>query len=441
MPGVNFAQFPRFSRVSQRIFTRSLSTKAVGETKAPSRTAIEINHRLYHPDEWTNVNPRILSFLERRIHVQPHHPLSIVRQKIVQFFGEKYRNSKGNPLFSVYDSLSPIVSVEQNFDSLLIPPDHPSRDKSQSYYFNRDYMLRAHTTVHQAELITSGLNNFLIVGDVYRRDEINSTHYPVFHQLDAVRIHTRKTLFGEADLQIMETKPRTHEEPTHQSCHTLEAVKLVEVELKDTLLGLVKSLFGDKVKYRWVETYFPFTHPSWELEIHHRDDWLEVLGCGIMRHAILDRCGHKDAIGIAFGLGLERIAMALYQIPDIRLFWSRDSGFLSQFHDNAPPGLIYKSVSVYPQCTNDVSFWLPGTSAAESFDPNDLYDEVRSVGGDIVEQVHLQDKFTHPKSGRTSMCFRIIYRHMERTLTQAEVNEVHAKIAQNLVEKFNVEIR
>ncbi|GAB0090058.1 Phenylalanyl-tRNA synthetase [Sergentomyia squamirostris] len=429
---LNFHKILQISKLLPGVLSRGLSTKVASDKKAD----IELNHRLYRADEWTNVNPKILSFLERKIHLQEHHPLSIVREKIVKYFGEKYRNSRGNPLFSVYDSLSPIVSVRENFDSLLIPEDHPSRDKSQSYYLNKEFMLRAHTTVHQAELITSGLDNFLMVGDVYRRDEINSTHYPVFHQLDAVRIHTTKSL----EIPIIEVSGR--EEPKNrQACHTLEAVERVEKELKDTLVGLVLAIFGDKIEYRWVDQYFPFTHPSWELEIFYRDDWLEILGCGIMRNAILQRCGHTNAIGYAFGLGLERLAMALYQIPDIRLFWSRDSGFLNQFTGNMPPGKVYKAVSVFPQCSNDLSFWLPGQTGAESFDANDLYDVVRSVGGDVVEQVHLQDQFKHPKTGRTSLCFRIIYRHMERTLTQAEVNGIHRRIAENLVEKFNIEIR
>lgn len=85
------------------------------------------------------------------------------------------------------------------------------------------------------------------------------------------------------------------------------------------------------IKYRWVDQYFPFTHPSWELEVFYNDKWLEVLGCGIIRHEILQKAGTSERIGWAFGLGLERLAMCLYSIPDIRLFWSTDSGFLNQF--------------------------------------------------------------------------------------------------------------
>lgn len=91
---------------------------------------------------------------------------------------------------------------------------------------------------------------------------------------------------------------------------------------------------------------------------------------------------------IIAGLGLERLAMIIYDIPDIRLFWSKDSGFLSQFNESKLDANIkYKSVSQYPQCTNDLSFWLPAELTIANFSSNDFYEIVREVGGDIVEQV------------------------------------------------------
>ncbi len=102
-----------------------------------------------------------------------------------------YGNSRGNPIFSVHDSLSPVVSLQQNYDSLLVPPDHPSRSKSDAYYITSETMLRAHTSAHQSELMASGLDNFLVFGDCYRRDAIDATHYPVFHQVEAVRLLNR----------------------------------------------------------------------------------------------------------------------------------------------------------------------------------------------------------------------------------------------------------
>lgn len=165
----------------------------------------------------------------------------------------------------------------------------------------------------------------------------------------------------------------------------------MEHELKQVLLGLAQDLFGSKIKYRWVDTYFPFTQPSWELEIYYKDNWLEVLGCGIMRHEILQQSGAQNSIGYAFGLGLERLAMVLFDIPDIRLFWSNDSGFLTQFSEKDLNKLNkYKPVSQYPQCKNDLSFWLPqGIDVENGFVPNDFYDLVRTVAGDVVEQVNI----------------------------------------------------
>lgn len=161
-----------------------------------------------------------------------------------------------------------------------------------------------------------------------------------------------------------------------------------------------------------------------------------------MRNEILSKAGVYNSIGYAFGLGLERLAMIIYDIPDIRLFWSNDSGFLNQFNETElNKNFRYKPVSQYPQCANDLSFWLPNGLLMDDFSSNDFYDLVRDVGGDVVEQVSLRDKFTHPKTGRNSLCFRIVYRHMERTLTQQEVNAIHAEISNELVKKYHVKIR
>lgn len=152
--------------------------------------------------------------------------------------------------------------------------------------------------------------------------------------------------------------------------------------------------------------------------------------------------GAQDKLGFAFGLGLERLAMVLYDIPDIRIFWSTDSGFLSQFVTNdINKNITYRPVSKSPQCINDISFWLPASFENDMFSNNDFYDLVRSVGGDLIEQVELRDEFTHPKTQRKSQCYRITYRHMERTLTQLEVNEIHAEIEKAASNNLLVEIR
>lgn len=138
-------------------------------------------------------------------------------------------------------------------------------------------------------------------------------------------------------------------------------------------------------------------------------------------------------MGWAFGLGLERIAMILYSIPDIRLFWSNDSRFISQFEEGKIT--TFSPYSKYPSCFKDVSFWSP---QHETLHENDFCDLVRDVAGDIVEDVKEVcfplvnreailtfsaeiDRFVHPKTGRTSLCFRINYRSMDRSVLLSQL--------------------
>lgn len=414
------------------------STPALRSSASPLAT-LTISGKQYEKDSYTNITSSIRKQMSRKLHQQKCHPIYLIKERIVSYFYKKYIGRTGNPIFSVYDNLDPIVTTGQNFDSLLVPHNHSSRRKSDSYYLNSKYMLRAHTTAHQSDLISSGLDNFLIVGDVYRRDTVDATHYPVFHQCDAVRLQTQHELFPEEyGLSVFEKKPdrRTDDK---QAEHTVDAVRILSYQLKTTLQDLAKTLFGQDVEYRWVEAYFPFTHPSWELEIKHNGEWLELLGCGIMEHEIVAKAGAGDRIGWAFGLGLERVAMRVYEIPDIRLFWSTDPSFTKQFAVDDPHTPIkYKPVSIYPVCVNDISFWIPPEG---DFNPNDFFDIVRSVGGDMIEEVSLVDQFLHPKKMMKSHCYRISYRHMERTLTKNEVNEVHKAIGRKASEVLGVDLR
>lgn len=139
--------------------------------------------------------------------------------------------------------------------------------------------------------------------------------------------------------------------------------------MKRTLDGLARALFGD-VETRWSPDYFPFTEPSWELEILFQGEWLEVLGCGVVHQQILTNCGLDHGRGWAFGLGLERLAMILFNIPDIRLFWTDDQRFHSQFLSAIPGDHAtfpsFAPYSKYPECYKDVSFWLPENLASDS---------------------------------------------------------------------------
>lgn len=180
-----------------------------------------------------------------------------------------------------------------------------------------------------------------MTGDVYRRDAIDATHYPVFHQMEGVRV------FGP-------------DATTEQ----------VVADLKAKLEGLARLLFGD-VEMRWIDAYFPFTEPSLELEVFFNGQWLEVLGCGVMQQQILDGNGQPGKKAWAFGLGLERLAMILFGIPDIRLFWSDDERFTKQFK----AGDIktkFAPFSKFPPCYKDVSMWI-----GDSFTENNMCEIVR----------------------------------------------------------------
>jgi phenylalanyl-tRNA synthetase alpha chain len=195
---------------------------------------------------------------------------------------------------------------------------------------------------------------------------------------------------------------------------------MVESDLKSTLEGLMDHLFGETEK-RWSDDYFPFTSPSYELEIYHNNEWLEVLGCGVIHERVLDLSNRSDRRGWAFGLGLERLAMVLFGIPDIRLFWTNDERFHSQFEE----GRItqFKSYSKYPPVYKDIAFWIP-----DDFVENDFFELARCVAGDIVERMEMIDEFTSPKKGKTSKCYRITYRCMDRSLTNEEIDALQFKL-------------
>jgi phenylalanyl-tRNA synthetase alpha chain len=186
---------------------------------------------------------------------------------------------------------------------------------------------------------------------------------------------------------------------------------------------------------RWVDAYFPFTDPSLELEILYNGKWLEVLGCGVIQQKILDSSGLQGRVGWAFGLGLERLAMVLFDIPDIRLFWSKDERFLSQFQQ----GKINKFVpfSKYPPCPKDISFWIDESK----FQDNDFFAIVRQTAGDCVENVTMISEFVHPQTKRKSKLFRITYRSLTRNLTNEEVNSWQENVRAALGSSPGIELR
>lgn len=451
---------------------------------------MEIDGKTFTTDSWYNAPTNVLAAATRKLHLQTDHPISITRQIIERVFP--------SPTYKKYNTFHPVVSVEENFDSLGFPPDHPGRARSDTYYINASTLLRTHTSAHEAAIFKANESNgYLISADVYRRDEVDRSHYPVFHQMEGARLWDRARVpNGDiaaavwADLAQLPThtiavedpNPPFHPErnPLQAAHHSPAEAEAIAAHLKRSLELMVVEIFtrakaaaraarspADKgehkddepLRVRWVEAYFPFTSPSWELEVYYDGDWLEVLGSGVTQQSMYINADQPQQLGWAFGIGLDRIAMLLFNIPDIRLFWSQDQRFLGQFEGVSEDlGKVRRFVpfSKHPECYKDVSFWLRPSTApsaaggnekaveaadAHAFHENDVMEIIRSVAGDTVEDVKLVDEFTHPKTGRKSMCYRINYRSLERTLTNAETNKMHAEVTSMLVDKLGVEIR
>lgn len=460
-----------------------------GRKLPPSLT---ISGETYFTDSWSNTPDSIISAITRRLHLQPSHPVFLARQLIESHFR--------SPIYAHHNTLSPIVTVAQNFDSLGFPANHPGRSRTDTYYINKETLLRTHTSAHQADTFRQNASDgYTISADVYRRDSIDRSHNPIFHQMEGARMWDREKVAGGdvarkiwEEIKLMpkndiifvdDPNPtvRPDRNPLQES-HSIDEVEAIAAHMKRSLEAVVIDIFSkatqaaaaaakadqqiaappqEPIKIRWVEAYFPFTSPSWELEVLWQNDWLELLGCGVVKQSIPIAAGVPSQLGWAFGVGLERIAMLLFSIPDIRLFWSTDPRFLNQFStlENIKPFVPF---SKHPACYKDVAFWLRSSSSSAvavaaagggggggvgggvvvgDFHENDVMELVREVAGSLVEDVSLVDEFQHAGTGKRSLCYRVNYRSLERTLRNSEVNEMHARLLDLLEERLGVEVR
>lgn len=190
LKGINFTKHYHF-----KVVLRQISSKYKHYYLDPRCDFIELCGQVFKKDDWTNITPKIISLVNRSLLKEPNNPLSLVAQATRQFFDQ----------FDHLQFDSPIVDLCKNFDELLIAKDHSSRKNSESYYLNKDYLLRTHTSAHQNECLKKGSTSFVCIADVYRRDSIDSTHYPAFHQCELfhsltspeVRKKERKALFNK----------------------------------------------------------------------------------------------------------------------------------------------------------------------------------------------------------------------------------------------------
>ena len=310
-----------------------------------------------------------------------------------------------------------IVPASISFDLFDFPDNHPARSKSDTYYVDDTNILRTHTTVmwyyylndpkvkkRIADNQPVGCFSF---GKVYRKDEIDRKHMNVFHQIDGWYL-----------------APKSQK-------------TITQTDLEEALGNIAKAVFGPSVKYRLNKDTFPYTDPSLEMEVDINGNWVEVVGCGVVKGSVLEKLGvdSKNYTGWAFGFGLERLAISSMELPDIRLLWSNDTRVTKQLK----LGQKFVEVSKFPPITRDISFIVDN-----SFVPNNYFDLIREIGGDLVEQVELLDKYENPKKfgeGKTSYTYRVVYRSNERTLKTEEVEPLQNRLYQETAKIYNAELR
>ena len=310
-----------------------------------------------------------------------------------------------------------IVTVEQDFDLLNTPKDHPSRRQTDTYYVTDSYVLRTQMTAFWSfylrdpevlrRLKKDGQIAALAPGIVYRKDEIDRHHFSAFHQIDGLFICKKSKMI------------------------------ITQKDLKDVQVELAKGIFGKDIEYKFLDDIFPYTIESLEMNIWFNGEWLEVNGAGLVNPVVLNNFGLDPEIynGWAFGFG-DRLAMIKMGIPDIRILWSDDLRITGQFKDINSK---YKEVSKYPETSRDISFVID-----KDVNLNNYYEIVRDFAENLIEAVKLIDEYENEnKFGKDtkSYTFRIIYRSPERTLTHEEVDKIQEKIIEKTQKELSAIIR
>ena len=235
-----------------------------------------------------NIEPPLITEVKGSL-----HPINQVKDYLINMLSQMGFQEVDGP---------EIESEEFNFDMLNIKKTHPARQMHDTFYVeNKSHVLRTHTSPVQ---IRSMLKSkpplaFTSAGKVYRKDD-DATHLPMFHQVEGIYVDENVTF----------------------------------ANLKDLIHQILHNLFGKDVEIRFRPSYFPFTEPSAEVDIMSENGkWLEILGCGIVNPVVLENCkiDSNKYSGLAFGLGVERIAMLKYGVNDIRDFYKSNLDFLSQF--------------------------------------------------------------------------------------------------------------
>ncbi len=295
-----FAEFKNVPNEQKKDFGQT-----VNELKTAAQEKVdELKERLDSLEEEKGIYGD-LSRPSEPLEIGSRHPISIVKNQIIEIFS--------NIGFNVSEG-SEIEDDWHNFTALNLPEYHPARDMQDTFFIQTDpdILLRTHTSSVQVRYMEDNTPPIRTIspGRVFRNEAISARSHCIFHQVEGLYIDKNVSF----------------------------------ADLKQTLLYFTKQLFG-KSKIRLRPSYFPFTEPSAELDIYwgletetdyritKGTGWLEILGCGMVDPNVLKNCNidPKEYSGFAFGMGIERIAMLLYQIGDIRMFYENDVRFLEQF--------------------------------------------------------------------------------------------------------------
>ena len=356
-----------------------------------------------------------------------NHPINMTLNKIIK---SKYYKDFDNV------DIPEIVAEWETFDLFNFPFNHVARRPSDSHFIKKSddtktsILLRPHTSIMWYHYLINQLwkeklekyweVKALSYWKVYRVDELDKIHHECFHQIDWLKITLK-----EKEIITQDT-------------------------LKEVLANTIKALFWDNIEYRFSKDSFPYTIDSLEVEVNHKWKWLEVLWAWIVHPDVLEKLwiDWNKYNGWAFGFGIERLVMAMKEIPDIRIFWSNDPRITKQWWNFEP----YKEVSYYPPVYKDISFlvdknkfiideidtkknWkleLTKESEADLFEISWI---ARDCSWDLIEAVELIDIFENDKKfnkNKKSVSIKITFRSLERTLTNEEINKVYFNIRQQI---------
>lgn len=363
------------------------------------------------------------------------NPLNVLIENIVD-----------SPFYSSFDKIEvpQIVGEFETFDLFNFPENHVARRPSDSYFINKttdtknSILLRPHTSImwyHYLvkwgwieKLEKDGEVKALSWWKVYRVDEFDKTHHECFHQIDGLRLTSKEKEIINADT------------------------------LKEVLWNTIKAIFWD-IEYRFNADSFPYTTDSLEVEVKYKWKWLEVTWAWVVHPTVLEKLwiDPEKYNWWAFGFWLERLVMALKNIPDIRIFWSLDPRITKQWKNLES----YKEVSSFPPVYKDISMIVPKLRFIKDIKEEEKSGEleltkvtesdffaitwvIRDVWWDLVEEVKIIDIYENDKKfgeNNKSLTLKMIFRSIERTLTNDEINVMYFEIRSRLEKNLWYELR